>query len=49
MVYVLLCIIAAGLFALPRTLPTWATCIIVLGGLVAALVITYHHVVVTFG
>jgi hypothetical protein len=49
MVYIALCLVAAGLFAMPRTLPTWAVCVISLGGLVAALIIAYHHLVVTFG
>jgi len=49
MVYLVLILIAAGLFALPRTLPTWATCTIILGGLAAAFIITYHHIVITFG
>jgi hypothetical protein len=49
MVYLVLVVIAAGLMALPRTLPRWAECAILLGGLVAALLVAWNHVVVTFG
>ena len=49
MVYIVLIVIAAGLIALPRTLPTWATCVLTSGGLLAALVIAYCHLVITFG